>query len=221
MRCGRSVARLVSRPKPLLRTRSCICAVSISKVCARGGRVCCKDQRPIICRGICCLRSRQNQIRPSPDGATVRRCGQPHDPNPRHQSTAHADDHGVVITEQVVRIEVRKDRLIVRFKSASADDGSHSTNGQLLSIPWRKSPSRKSRHILIPLGVPRNEVRPIRIVRPLLSAETENLKMGVMNPRRNGLFSIGDGFRGSGRLDGGRDRDRTCDPLDVNEVLSR
>ena len=22
-------------------------------------------------------------------------------------------------------------------------------------------------------------------------------------------------------LDGGRDRDRTCDPLDVNEVLSR
>jgi len=23
------------------------------------------------------------------------------------------------------------------------------------------------------------------------------------------------------RVDGGRDRDRTCDPLDVNEVLSR
>src|SRR5207245_4558235 len=42
---------------------------------------------------------------------------------------------------------------------------SHSTDGQLLSIPWRKSPSRKSRQILIPIGVPRNEVRPTRIER--------------------------------------------------------
>jgi hypothetical protein len=32
------------------------------------------------------------------------------------------------------------------------------------------------------------------------------------DPRRNGVFSINDGFRGSGRLDGGRDRDRTGDP---------
>ena len=39
--------------------------------------------------------------------------------------------------------------------------------------------------------------------RPLLSAETGNLKIGMKNPRRNGLFSIGDGFRGSGRLGGG------------------
>src|SRR5260221_4525967 len=39
--------------------------------------------------------------------------------------------------------------------------------------------------------------------RPLLSAETGNLKIGMKNPRRNGLFSIGDGFCGSGRLDGG------------------
>ncbi len=33
------------------------------------------------------------------------------------------------------------------------------------AIPWQKPPSRKSRQILIPLGVPRNEVRPIRIER--------------------------------------------------------
>ena len=38
-------------------------------------------------------------------------------------------------------------------------------DGQLLSIPWQKPPSRKSRQILIPLGVSRNEVRPIRIER--------------------------------------------------------
>ncbi len=80
-------------------------------------------------------------------------------------SSAHADDRGVKIAEQVVRIDVQKDRLIVRFKSAGNEEEPHSTDGQLLSIPWQKPPSRKSRQILIPLGVPRNEVRPIRIER--------------------------------------------------------
>jgi site-specific DNA recombinase len=67
---------------------------------------------------------------------------------------------GVMIAEQVVRIDVHKDRLIVRFKSPGNEEGSVS-----LSIPWQKPPSRKSRQILIPLGVPRNEVRPTRIER--------------------------------------------------------
>ena len=39
--------------------------------------------------------------------------------------------------------------------------------------------------------------------RPLLSAETGNVENRRQDPRRNGLFLIGDGFRGSGRLDGG------------------
>jgi hypothetical protein len=38
-----------------------------------------------------------------------------------------------MITEQVVRIDVHKDRLIVRFKSASTEEGSHPTDGHLLS----------------------------------------------------------------------------------------
>ena len=49
--------------------------------------------------------------------------------------------------------------------------------------------------------------------RPLLSAETGNSKIEGKNPRRNGLFLIGDGFRGSGRLVGGDDLDQTaCSP---------
>jgi site-specific DNA recombinase len=79
-------------------------------------------------------------------------------------SRAQANDRSV-IADQVVRIDVHKDRLIVRFKSAGTEEESHSTDGQLLSIPWQKPPSRKSRQILIPLGIPRNEVRPTRIER--------------------------------------------------------
>jgi site-specific DNA recombinase len=77
-------------------------------------------------------------------------------------SSAHVD-HRVVLAEQVFRIDVHKDRLIVRLKSAGTEE--ESTDGQTLTIPWQKPPSRKSRQILIPLGVPRNEVRPTRIER--------------------------------------------------------
>ena len=41
------------------------------------------------------------------------------------------------------------------------------------------------------------------------------------NPHRNGLFRAGAGICGFVGLDGGRDRDRTCDPYHVNVVLSR
>jgi DNA invertase Pin-like site-specific DNA recombinase len=79
-------------------------------------------------------------------------------------NSAHADDRKL-IAEQVARIDVHRDRLIVRFRSAGTEEESHSRDGELLSIPWQKPPSRKSRQILIPLGVRRNEVRPIRIER--------------------------------------------------------
>src|SRR6266446_3634874 len=39
--------------------------------------------------------------------------------------------------------------------------------------------------------------------RALLSAETVNAQNRPQDPRRNGLFSIDGGFRGSGRLGGG------------------
>src|SRR6266478_7790267 len=79
-------------------------------------------------------------------------------------SAAEADDRGL-IAEQVIRIDVHKDRLTVRFRPAGTEEGSDSTDAVLLSIPWQKPPSRKSRQILIPVGVPRNEVRPTRIER--------------------------------------------------------
>ena len=64
MRCRRSVAMVVSRPKPPLGTRSRICAVSISKGFVHDGRVCFRVRRPRICPGICCLRSSPIDFRP-------------------------------------------------------------------------------------------------------------------------------------------------------------
>src|SRR5437764_15220672 len=57
--------------------------------------------------------------------------------------------------------------------------------------------------------------------RPLFSRRDREREKQAARSAPKRLFSVDHGFGGSGRLGGGRDRDRTCDPLDVNEVLSR
>jgi DNA invertase Pin-like site-specific DNA recombinase len=78
-------------------------------------------------------------------------------------SIPHLGDRKTV-SEHVARIDVHKDHLTIRFNS-DAEETSDPANGNLLSIPWEKPPSRKSKQILIPHGVPKNEVRPTRIER--------------------------------------------------------
>ncbi len=62
--------------------------------------------------------------------------------------------------EHVSRIDVQEDRLAVRLKSADDEETSDAADDYSLSIPWQKPPSRKSRQILVPHGVPKSEVRP-------------------------------------------------------------
>jgi site-specific DNA recombinase len=69
-----------------------------------------------------------------------------------------------VILEQVARIDVHEDRLAIRLKPALDEETSDAAD-DLLSIPWQKPPSRKSRQILVPHGIPKSEVRPTRIER--------------------------------------------------------
>ena len=70
-----------------------------------------------------------------------------------------------VIAAQIARIDVHKDRLTVRLKSPDTEETSASTDDHVLSMPWQKPPSRKSRQILLPHHASRPDVRPIRIER--------------------------------------------------------
>jgi site-specific DNA recombinase len=70
-----------------------------------------------------------------------------------------------VVHDSIARIDVHEDHLAIRLKSADGEETFDSTDDQLLSIPWQKPPSRRSRPILLPHGVSRNEVRPTRIER--------------------------------------------------------
>jgi DNA invertase Pin-like site-specific DNA recombinase len=77
---------------------------------------------------------------------------------------AHAGNREAIL-EQVARIDVRKDRLTIRLRPGDAEETSEAADGPSLSIPWQKPPSRRARQILLPHGVPKNEVRPTRIER--------------------------------------------------------
>ena len=70
-----------------------------------------------------------------------------------------------VVHDSIARVDVHEDHLAIRLKSADGEATSDSTDDQLLSIPWQKPPSRRSRQMLLPHGVPRSEVRPTRIER--------------------------------------------------------
>ncbi len=84
--------------------------------------------------------------------------------NKSNSCITRVDDRKVLL-EQVARVDVHEDRLCIRLKPADDEETSDATDGHLLSIPWQKPPSRKSRQILIPHGVLKDEVRPTRIER--------------------------------------------------------
>ncbi len=72
---------------------------------------------------------------------------------------ARSEDHGV-LAHLIAGIVVHKDRLIVRFKSDNAEEASDCPDDRLLSIPWQKPPSKRSRQILLPHNASRSDVRP-------------------------------------------------------------
>jgi hypothetical protein len=69
------------------------------------------------------------------------------------------------VVDSIARIDVHEDHLAIRLKPTDGEETSDSTDDHLLSIPWQKPPSRRSRQILLPNGISRNQVRPTRIER--------------------------------------------------------
>jgi len=68
-----------------------------------------------------------------------------------------------IILEHVARIAVHKDRLLIQVKSN--EEEANATDGHVISIPWHKPPSKRSRQILLPHSASRAAVRPERAER--------------------------------------------------------
>jgi site-specific DNA recombinase len=64
------------------------------------------------------------------------------------------------LAQLVARIVVHRDKLVVRLMSDHTDDEPNRSDDLLLTIPWQKPPSKKSRRILLPHNASRNDARP-------------------------------------------------------------
>ncbi len=69
-----------------------------------------------------------------------------------------------LMAEHVARVEVQPDRLVIRLAAVSNTKAARKRPKarRILEVPWRKTPSRKRREILLPAGVPQPHARPIR-----------------------------------------------------------
>jgi site-specific DNA recombinase len=77
-----------------------------------------------------------------------------------------------VISVNVSRVEVRKDQLAIWLKTPQANEAQTDAarpfdreSAPSFLIPWCKPPSKKSREILLPPSVARQDVRPIKVER--------------------------------------------------------
>lgn len=67
-----------------------------------------------------------------------------------------------LIETHVARVEVHPDRLIIHLAQASKPNRQKSMDKTTLTVPWRKAPMTRRREILLPAGVERQHIRPIR-----------------------------------------------------------
>jgi hypothetical protein len=79
-------------------------------------------------------------------------------------SPAEAADRSTIL-EHIARIDVHSDRLFIQLKSNEAEEEANANDGHVISIPWQKPPSKRSRQILLPHGASRAAVRPERAER--------------------------------------------------------
>jgi DNA invertase Pin-like site-specific DNA recombinase len=71
------------------------------------------------------------------------------------------DDRALIETH-VVRVEVHPDRLIIQLRQSAGNDDQATRRMKALSLSWQKAASTRQREILIPEGVPPQQVRRIR-----------------------------------------------------------
>ena len=79
------------------------------------------------------------------------------------QDSAESDDRDL-IRSHVVRVDLRVDQLAIELKAAKASGNSRNAvdDRLVLRIPWKKTPMKRRREIIIPASASAHELRPIR-----------------------------------------------------------
>jgi site-specific DNA recombinase len=71
-------------------------------------------------------------------------------------------EDAVLIHNHVVRVEVRSARLVIEMAKAKGADRKRTRSGNVIEVPWHKTPSTRRREVLVPESGPTQDVRAIR-----------------------------------------------------------
>ena len=79
------------------------------------------------------------------------------------EDSTESDDRDL-IRNHVVRVEVQADQLVVELKAEASSDQSNAVDNDrlVLRVPWKKTPMKRRREIIVPASVSPQDRRPIR-----------------------------------------------------------
>jgi hypothetical protein len=83
----------------------------------------------------------------------------------KDSDSAEGDDRDL-IRHHVVRVDLQVDHLAIELRAAKASGNSRNppdNDPLVLRIPWKKTPLKRRREIIVPVSVSPQEVRPIRV----------------------------------------------------------
>ena len=75
--------------------------------------------------------------------------------------TASIDDRSL-INNHVARVEVQPDRLLIELANPQGNNARRARSRKVLTLPWRKTPSKTRRELLLPNTIQPQHARPIR-----------------------------------------------------------
>jgi hypothetical protein len=81
-----------------------------------------------------------------------------------HLADCSDSDDGDLIRSHVVRVEVHADQLAVELKAEASSDPPNAVDNErlVLRVPWKKTPMKRRREIIVPASVSSRDRRPIR-----------------------------------------------------------
>jgi site-specific DNA recombinase len=79
-----------------------------------------------------------------------------------HLKQSEPIDDRCLVSTHVARVEVQTDRLIVHLAGVQPSNPEQTEGDGVLHIPWRKTPSKRRREILLPANIQPEYARPIR-----------------------------------------------------------
>jgi site-specific DNA recombinase len=71
-------------------------------------------------------------------------------------------EDAILVHNQVARIEVQSDRLVIELTNARGVDRKQKRSRNVIEVPWHKTPSTRRRELLLPDSASPQEARPIR-----------------------------------------------------------